>query len=73
VTVWTETSESETLSFHKNPLFNAQRQHRDPLLQARTVLRRFEIEKQRPRGKLQPGDEAEARDRIGRIVGGDSG
>jgi hypothetical protein len=49
--------------------FNAQRQHRDLLLRARTALRLIEIEKKRPRGQLRPWEVSEARDRVGQAIG----
>ena len=45
------------------------RRHLDNLGKARIVLRRFEIEKKRPRGGLRRAEEAEARDRVGKAIG----
>jgi ParB-like chromosome segregation protein Spo0J len=62
-------TEADELTVEKEFLeFNAHREHRDTLLQARTALRLFEIEKKRPRGELKSWDEAEARDRVGKAI-----
>lgn len=62
--------EADALTIEKVFLeFNAHRQHRDQLLQARTALRLFELEKKRSRGELRPWDEGEARDRVGKTIG----
>lgn len=49
--------------------FNMHREHRDTLLQARTALRIYEIEKKRPRGELKWYEEGEARNRVGKTTG----
>ena len=49
--------------------FNCDRRQLHPLDKARIALRRFEIEKRRPRGGLRPIDEQEARDRVGKAIG----
>lgn len=46
-----------------------QRRHDDPLTKARIALRKFEIERKRPRGGLRPWEKAEARDRVGEAIG----
>lgn len=63
-------AEADELTVEKVFLeFNSHREHRDVLLQARTVLRLFEIEKKRKRGELRSCDEGEARDRVGKTIG----
>jgi ParB-like chromosome segregation protein Spo0J len=47
---------------------NLNRRHMDMLSKARVALRRFEIEKKRPRGGLRPFEEREARDRVGKAT-----
>ena len=47
--------------------FNADRRHMDTLSRARVALRRFEIEKNRPRGELGMYEQIEARDRIAKL------
>jgi hypothetical protein len=41
----------------------------DTIDQARIALRRFQIEKNRPRGEVHPWEESEARDRVGKAIG----
>lgn len=48
---------------------NQNRRQLDPLAKARVALRLFEIENKRPRGQLRHHDLAEARDRVGRVIG----
>jgi len=45
------------------------RRHSHPLDLARMVLRKYELEKGRPRGGLKRDDEPEARDRVGKAIG----
>ena len=45
------------------------RRNSHPLDLARMVLRRYELEKGRSRGKLRQQDEMEARDRVGKAIG----
>jgi len=45
------------------------RRNSHPLDLARMVVRKYEIEKRRPQGGLKLCDEAEARDRVGRVIG----
>lgn len=49
--------------------FNAHREHRDLLLQARTALRLYEIEKNKPLNRQFVDDVREARDRVGQAIG----
>lgn len=49
--------------------YNSNRRHLHTIDKARIALRLFEIEKKRPRGELKPGDEHEARDRVGKAIG----
>ena len=47
--------------------FNADRRHMDTLSLASIALRRFELEKSRPRGELGMYEQEEARDRIAKL------
>jgi ParB/RepB/Spo0J family partition protein len=49
--------------------FNLNRRQLHKLDQARIVLRLYEIEKNRPRGRFLITDQQEARDRVGKILG----
>ena len=49
--------------------YNSNRRHLHLIDEARIALRLFEIEKKRPRGELKPGDEHEARNRVGKAIG----
>ena len=45
------------------------RRNSHPLDLARMIIRKYEIEKRRPQGGLKLCDEAEARDRVGKVIG----